>query len=69
METQFKIPDFETRARTLAKLREARHQGDLAILLLDEAIALADADLLKQRKARLLHKSNYLPTQQIENTP
>jgi hypothetical protein len=67
METQFKIPDSETRARTLAKLREARHQGDLAILMLDEAIALADAHLLKQRRARLLHKSNYLPSESIES--
>jgi hypothetical protein len=67
METQFKIPDPETRARTIAKLREARHQGDLAILMLDEAIALADADLLKQRRARLLYKSNYMPSESIES--
>jgi hypothetical protein len=67
MEPQFKIPDPETRARTLAKLREARHQGDLAILMLDEALALADAHLLKQRKARLLYKSNYLPSDRVES--
>ena len=66
MEAQFRIPDPETRAITLAKLREARHQGDLAILMLDEAIALADAHLLKQRRARLLYKSNYLPSEQHE---
>ena len=66
MEAQLKIPDPETRARTLAKLREARHQGDLAILMLDETLALADAHLLKQRRARLLHKSNYLPSEQHE---
>jgi hypothetical protein len=63
MNTQFRIPDPETRSRTLAKLREACHQLDLANLMLDEAIALADADLLKQRRARLLYKSNYLPEQ------
>jgi hypothetical protein len=63
MNTQFRIPDPETRSRTLAKLREACYQLDLANLMLDEAIALADADLLKQRRARLLYKSNYLPEQ------
>jgi hypothetical protein len=57
MEAKFKIPDPETRAKTLAKLREARHQGDLAILLLDETLALADAHLLKQRRERLLSKT------------
>jgi hypothetical protein len=67
MNDQFKIPDPQTRARTIAKLREARHQGDLAILMLDEAIALADADLLKQRRARLLYKSNYMPSESIES--
>jgi hypothetical protein len=58
METKFKIPDPETRARTLAKLREARHQFDLAILMLDETLALADAHLLKQRRERLLSKTD-----------
>jgi hypothetical protein len=66
MENQFKIPDSETRARTLAKLKEARYQGDLAILMLDEAIALADAHLLKQRRERLLYKSDRLHTESIE---
>jgi hypothetical protein len=58
METKFKIPDPETRARTLAKLREARHQGDLTILMLDETLALADAHLLKQRRERLSYKTD-----------
>ncbi len=66
MNDQFKIPDPETRARSIAKLREACRLLDLFNLRLDEAIALADADLLKQRKARLLYKSNYLPTESIE---
>ena len=69
MNTQFRIPDPETRAKSIAKLREACRHLDLANLMLDEAIALADADLLKQRRARLLYKSNYLPTEQIENLP
>jgi hypothetical protein len=67
MNDQFKIPDPETRARSIAKLREACRLLDLFNLQLDEAIALVDADLLKQRKARLLYKSNYLPTEQIES--
>jgi hypothetical protein len=65
MNDQFKIPDPETRARSIAKLREACRLLDLFNLQLDEAIALVDADLLKQRKARLLYKSNYLPTESI----
>jgi hypothetical protein len=58
METKFKIPDPEIRAKTLAKLREARHQGDLAILMLDETLALAEAHLLQQRRKRLFGKTD-----------
>ena len=67
MNTQFRIPDPETRARSVTNLREACRQLDLLNLKLDEAIALADADLLKQRRARLLYKSNYLPSESIES--
>jgi hypothetical protein len=67
MNTQCKIPDLETRTRSVANLREACRQLDLLNLKLDEAIALADADLLKQRKARLLYKSNYIPSESIES--
>lgn len=67
MNSEFKIPDAETRARSIANLREAGRLLDLCTLQLDEAIALADADLLKQRRARLLHKSNYLPSEQVES--
>ena len=67
MDKPFKIPDPETRARTLAKLRAARHQLDLANLMFDETLALADAHLLKQRRARLLNKSNDLPSESIES--
>jgi hypothetical protein len=69
MNDKFKIPDPETRASSIAKLREACRLLDLFNLQLDEAIALVDADLLKQRRARLLYKSNYLPTEEIENLP
>jgi hypothetical protein len=39
MNTQFRIPDPETRAKSIAKLREACRQLDLANLMLDEALA------------------------------
>ena len=67
MNDQFKIPDPETRARSIASLREAGRLLDLCTLQLDEAIAVADARLLKQRRARLLYKSNYLPSESIES--
>jgi hypothetical protein len=40
---------------------------DIAEATLDEAITLADRDLLQQRRARLLYKSNYMPTEKIES--
>jgi hypothetical protein len=67
MSNNFKMPDPETRAKDIAKLRAIVHQLDIVNLMLDEAIALADRDLLKQRRARLLYKSNYMPTEKIES--
>jgi exonuclease VII small subunit len=67
MINESRIPDAETRAKNLASLRAAVHQLDMANLMLDEAIALADRDLLQQRRARLLHKSNSMPIDRIEN--
>jgi hypothetical protein len=67
MTKEFRIPDAETRAKNLASLRAAIHQLDIANLMLDEAIALVDRDLLQQRRARLLYKSNYMPTEKIES--
>ncbi len=67
MSNNFKMPDPETRAKDIAKLRTIVHQLDIVNLMLDEAIALADRDLLQQRRARLLHKSNYMPIEQIES--
>jgi hypothetical protein len=34
---------------------------------LPEVIALADRDLIQQRRARLFYKSNYIPTETVEN--
>ncbi len=67
MSKEFRIPDAETRAKDLASLRAAVHKLDIVNLMLDEAIALVDRDLLQQRRARLLYKSNYIPTKQIES--
>ena len=67
MSNEFRIPDAETRAKNLASLRAAVHQLDIVNLMLDEAIALADRDLLQQRRARLFHKSNSMPIDRIES--
>jgi hypothetical protein len=67
MSNEFRIPDPETRAKSLAKLKEVTRQLDILNLMLDEALALPTRDLLQQRRARLLHKSNYMPTEQVES--
>lgn len=67
MNTEFKFPDAETRAKDIANLREAGRLLDLCTLDLDEAIAAIDKHLLKQRRARLLSKSDSIPTGTIES--
>jgi hypothetical protein len=67
MSNEFRIPDPETRAKNLARLKEVTRQLDILNLVLDEAIAFVDRDLLQQRRARLLYKSNYMPTEKIES--
>jgi hypothetical protein len=67
MSKEFRIPDPETRAKNLASLRAVVRQLDIVNLMLDEAIALVDRDLLQQRRARLLYKSNYMPTTKVES--
>jgi exonuclease VII small subunit len=67
MSNELRIPDAETRAKNLASLRAAVHQLDIANLMLDEVIAMLDRDLLQQRRARLLHKSNSMPIDRMEN--
>jgi hypothetical protein len=62
MSNEFRIPNPETRAKNLAKLKEVTPQLDILNLVLDEAIsfvvrvalALPNRDLLEQRRARLL---------------
>ncbi len=67
MSNELRIPDAETRAKNLASLRAAVHQLDIANLMLDEVIVMLDRDLLQQRRARLLHKSNSMPIDRIES--
>jgi hypothetical protein len=67
MSDKLRIPDAETRARSIAGLREAGRMLDLLTLELDEAIAILDKGLREQRRARLLYKSNYMPTAKIES--
>jgi hypothetical protein len=67
MSNELRIPDAETRAKNLAGLRAAVHQLDIANLMLDEVISMLDRDLLQQRRARLLHKSNSMPIDRIDS--
>jgi hypothetical protein len=67
MSDKLRIPDAETRARSIAGLREAGRMLDLLTLELDEAIEVLDKGLREQRRARLLYKSNYMPTTKIES--
>jgi hypothetical protein len=53
MSDQLKTPDPETRAKSIANLREAGKLLDLWTLELDEAIAGLDKHLLEQRRTRL----------------
>ena len=52
------IPDAETRKREVKQLKATSRQLDQFILLLDEAIALAEVDLRNQRRVRLNAKTN-----------
>jgi hypothetical protein len=67
MNTEFKRPDAETRAKDIANLREAGRLLDLCTLDLDEAIAAIDKHLIQQRRARLSFKPNSIPTGTIES--
>jgi hypothetical protein len=53
MNPQSKVPNAETRAKSVSNLQAIGRQLDMLILTLDEAISLADRDLLAQRRVRL----------------
>ena len=67
MSDKLRIPDAETRARSIANLREAGRLLDLCTLDLDEVIAALEKDLREQRRARLLRKSNSASGSKIES--
>lgn len=67
MNDKLRIPNAETRARSIAGLKEAGRLLDLWTLELDEVIALLDKRLREQRRARLMRKSNSIPTAKIES--
>jgi hypothetical protein len=58
MTTKSRIPDAETRARSVHKLKEICRELEVVELMLDEAIALADRDLREQRLARLRKRAS-----------
>ncbi len=65
MNTKLEIPNAEIRAKSVKNMQETNRQFELAILMLDEAIALVDQDLLAQRRARLekraaVHRDGFL---------
>jgi hypothetical protein len=53
MNPQSQVPNAEARSRSVNNLQAVGRQLDMLILTLDEAIAIADRDLLAQRRARL----------------
>ena len=67
MNDKLRIPDAETRAKSIANLKEAGRLLDLCTLDLDEVIAALDKGLREQRRARLMYRSNSVPTAKIEN--
>ena len=67
MNEQLKRPDAETRAKSIAGLKEAGRLLDLWTLELDEVIAALDKGLREQRRARLLRGSNAIPTAKIDS--
>lgn len=58
MNVEKKIPDPETRRRNVERLQESNRQLDLFGLALDELIAMAEAELSRQRRQRLERKYN-----------
>ena len=67
MNDKLRIPDPQTRAKSIANLKEAGRLLDLCTLDLDEVIAALDKDLREQRRAQLLARSNSMPTAKIES--
>jgi exonuclease VII small subunit len=68
MTTKSRIPDAETRARAVHKLKEICRELEVVELMLDEAIALVDRDLREQRLARLQKRASLAKVSDISET-
>jgi hypothetical protein len=76
MTTKSRIPDAETRARSVHKLKEICRELEVVELMLDEAItfgaseaiALVDRDLREQRLARLQKRASLAKVSDISET-
>jgi hypothetical protein len=68
MNNKPRIPNAEVRARSVKNMQEVNRQFDLAILLLDEAIAIMDRELLTQRRARLERRTKAAMAAQSSDT-
>ena len=53
MTKQYKIPDEQTRQRSVENLRQVRRELELFGLELDELLAMAEVELCRQRRERL----------------
>ncbi|MBW4621361.1 MAG: hypothetical protein KME17_18625 [Cyanosarcina radialis HA8281-LM2] len=56
MTQERKIPDPETRRRSIERLRESNRQLELFTLALDELIATVETDIRRQRRVILERK-------------
>ncbi|HEY9871892.1 MAG TPA: hypothetical protein V6D12_00535 [Candidatus Obscuribacterales bacterium] len=69
MNNQPRIPDPETRKRSVEKMREVCRQYDALNMLLDEAIAQAEADIRNSPlTAYRLGKTHRVAAQQQESS-
>jgi hypothetical protein len=69
MTTKSRIPDAETRARSVRNMKEICRQLEMVELMLDEAIALVDRDLREQRLARLQKRASFSQISDAGDTP
>lgn len=63
MNNKPKIPDAETRAKSVANMRKTCRELELVTLELDELIAMVEVDLCRQRKERFLNKYKRAPVE------
>jgi hypothetical protein len=69
MNTTPRIPDDETRAKSVRNMQEFCRQLEIATLMLDEAIAIADQNLRTQRLDRLQKRTFLTDTPEKSGVP